>query len=131
MNLTPLFAEKLIIQVHAFAAIAALVLGAIQFLAPKGTVPHRVLGYAWVVLMLVIAVSSFWIHEIRLLGPFSPIHFLSISTLILVPMAVVAARSKKSRSHRLAMIQIYIFALITAGAFTLLPGRVMHSVVFG
>jgi uncharacterized membrane protein len=29
------------------------------------------------------------------------------------------------------MISIYLFGLIGAGLFTLLPGRVMHLVVFG
>ena len=38
--------------------------------------------------MLAVAISSLWIHEIRLLGPFSPIHFLSIFTLVMLPMAV-------------------------------------------
>ncbi|SFO76568.1 hypothetical protein SAMN03159463_02866 [Mesorhizobium sp. NFR06] len=38
--------------------------------------------------MLVIAVSSFWIQQIRLIGPFSPIHVLSILVLVTVPLAV-------------------------------------------
>jgi uncharacterized membrane protein len=29
------------------------------------------------------------------------------------------------------MISLYFFALIGAGIFTLLPGRIMHEVVFG
>jgi uncharacterized membrane protein len=29
------------------------------------------------------------------------------------------------------MISIFVGALVIAGAFTLLPGRVMHAVVFG
>lgn len=29
------------------------------------------------------------------------------------------------------MIKLYVFALIGAGIFTLLPGRIMHAVVFG
>jgi uncharacterized membrane protein len=40
--------------------------------------------------MVVVAASSFWIHEIRLLGPWSPIHLLSIMVLVLLPVAVVA-----------------------------------------
>src|SRR5690348_8755302 len=35
-------------------------------------------GLDLVALMAVVAVSSLWIHEIRLVGPFSPIHLLSI-----------------------------------------------------
>jgi uncharacterized membrane protein len=30
--------------------------------------------------MAMVAISSFWIHQIRLLGPWSPIHLLSVFT---------------------------------------------------
>lgn len=29
------------------------------------------------------------------------------------------------------MIKLYLFALVGAGIFTLLPGRIMHTVAFG
>ena len=89
MSLAPLLNASPVIQVHAFAAIGAFALGALQLAAPKGTLPHRTVGWTWVVLMLAVAASSFWIHEIRLVGPFSPIHLLSILTLVTVPLAVV------------------------------------------
>jgi uncharacterized membrane protein len=33
--------------------------------------------------------------------------------------------------HRNAMIAIFVGALVIAGLFTLMPGRVMHAVAFG
>jgi uncharacterized membrane protein len=48
--------------------------------------------------MTVIAVSSFWIHGYRIIGPFSPIHFLSIFTLAMLPLAVLHARRHGSSS---------------------------------
>jgi uncharacterized membrane protein len=33
--------------------------------------------------------------------------------------------------HRRAMIGIFVGALVIAGAFTFLPGRIMHAVAFG
>jgi uncharacterized membrane protein len=33
--------------------------------------------------------------------------------------------------HKKAMTSIFFGALIIAGAFTFLPGRIMHAVVFG
>ncbi|WP_328824646.1 DUF2306 domain-containing protein [Mesorhizobium neociceri] len=117
---------------HAFAALAALVLGGTQLALPKGTTRHRVMGYAWAALMLVIALSSFWIQQIRLVGPFSPIHILSILVLVTtVPLAVWHAQLHRVAKHRMVMISQYVFALIGAGVFTLLPGRIMHAVVFG
>ena len=109
----------------------ALAVGGAQLALPKGTMRHRVLGYAWVALMLVIAISSFWIQQIRLVGPFSPIHLLSILVLITVPLAVWHAHNHRVAKHRKVMISLYVFALIGAGVFTLLPGRIMHAVVFG
>jgi uncharacterized membrane protein len=131
MTLAPLLNASPVIQIHAFAAMAAFVLGLVQFAAPKGTIPHRTIGWIWAVLMTVIAVSSFWIHDIRLVGPFSPIHLLSILTLVLLPLAVLHARRHRVDRHRKAMISIFLGALVIAGLFTFVPGRIMHAVAFG
>ncbi|OBQ85793.1 MULTISPECIES: DUF2306 domain-containing protein [unclassified Mesorhizobium] len=131
MSLGPLLTAPPPIPWHAFAAFAALAIGGAQLALPKGTTRHRVLGYAWAALMLVVAVSSFWIQQIRLIGPFSPIHILSILVVVTAPLAVWYAHTHKVAAHRSAMIKLYLFALIGAGIFTLVPGRIMHTVVFG
>ena len=131
MSLTPLLNAAPEVQVHAFAAITAFVLGVVQFSAPKGTLPHRTLGWVWVVLMLVISASSFLIHGIRMWGPWSPIHILSVFTPIMLVLAVLAARGHRVRAHKITMISIFAGALVLAGLFTLVPGRIMHNVVFG
>ncbi len=131
MSLGPLLSAPAPIPWHAFAALGALVLGGAQLTLPKGTTRHRVVGYVWAALMLGIAISSFWIQQIRLIGPFSPIHLLSIIVLITVPLAVWHAHMHRVDRHRRVMISLYVFALIGAGVFTLLPGRIMHAVVFG
>jgi uncharacterized membrane protein len=109
----------------------AFVLGIVQFAAPKGTLPHRTLGWIWVGLMAVVAVSSFWIHQIRLWGPWSPILLLSIFTPIMLVIAVLFARAHRVRGHKITMMSIFAGALVIAGLFTLVPGRLMHTVVFG
>ena len=131
MSLAPLFDAAPAIPVHALAAIAAFVLGVVQLAAPKGTLPHRTIGWVWVLLMLVVAASSFWIHEIKLWGSWSPIHLLSIFTLIMVPLGVWCAHCHRVIDHRGIMIGVFSGALVIAGLFTLLPGRIMHAVVFG
>lgn len=131
MSLASLLQAAPAIPLHAFAAMAALVLGLVQFAAPKGTLPHRTIGWIWVVLMAVVAASSFWIHQIRLVGPFSPIHVLSIFTLVVLPLAVWRAHTHRVADHRRMMIFIFAGALVVAGLFTLLPGRIMHHVIFG
>jgi uncharacterized membrane protein len=131
MTIAPLLDASLQIQVHAFAAIAAFGLGVVQLSAPKGTLPHRTVGWVWVVLMLVVCVSSFFIHQIRMWGPWSPIHLLSIYVLIILPLAVLAARRHVVERHRNRMLGLFLGALVIAGAFTFWPGRIMHAVVFG
>jgi len=131
MSLAPLLNASPVIQIHAFAAMGAFALGLVQFAAPKGTLPHRTIGWIWVALMAMIAISSFWIHSIRMIGPFSPIHALSIFTLVMLPLAVMHAHRHRVMQHRKAMISIFVGALVIAGAFTFLPGRVMHAVAFG
>ena len=131
MSLEPLLAAPLSTQVHAFAAMAAFALGAVQLAAPKGTLPHRTVGWLWVALMVTVASTSFWIHYLRVWGQWSPIHLLSIFTLIMLPIAVWRARRHRVADHRRIMTMTFVGALVIAGLFTLLPGRIMHAVVFG
>jgi uncharacterized membrane protein len=131
MSLAPLLDAMPPIPLHAFAAMAAFVLGIVQFAAPKGTLPHRTLGWIWVGLMAAVAVSSLWIHQIRLFGPWSPIHLLSIFTLVMLPLGVWRAHRHDVSAHRWTMIGIFTGALVIAGLFTFVPGRIMHTVLFG
>ena len=131
MTLAPLLEASPAIQVHAFAAMTAFLLGIVQLAAPKGTLPHRTLGWIWVTLMLVVSMSAFFIHQIRWWGEWRPIHLLAIFTLIMLPLGVFATHRHNVVGHRSAMIGIFVGALVIAGLFTLVPGRIMHAVVFG
>ena len=131
MTLEPLLAAPVLIQIHAFAALAAFALGIFQLTAPKGTVRHRTTGWIWVGLMTTVVVTSFGIHDMRTWGAWSPIHLLSIFTAVMLPVGILHARRHRVKQHRATMIWIFVGALIVAGIFTLLPGRIMHDVVFG
>jgi uncharacterized membrane protein len=131
MSLAPLLDAPPAIQVHAVAAMTAFALGIVQLSAPKGTLPHRTIGWIWVTLMTVVSFSSFWIHQLRLWGPWSPIHLISIFTLVTLPLAVWAAHRHAVERHRRAMTGLFFGALVIAGIFTLVPGRIMHAVVLG
>ncbi len=131
MTLAPLLNASPAVQFHAFAAMAAFVLGIVQFARRKGTFSHRTFGWIWVGLMLIVAISSFWIHQSKVWGIWSPIHLLSIFTLINLPIAVIMARRHNVRAHGGWMIGLFAGALVIAGIFTLVPGRIMHAVIFG
>ena len=131
MSLAPLLQASPAIQIHAAAAMAAFALGLVQFALPKGTTRHRVTGWLWVTLMVIVSVTAFFIHELRVWGPWSPIHLLAIFTLIMLPLAVLHARAHRVANHKRAMISIFAGALVIAGLFTFMPGRIMHAVFFG
>jgi len=126
----PFLAAPFVVQLHALAAVAGFGLGLVQLARSKGDVLHRRLGWLWVGLMAATALSSFAIHDIRLWGPFSPLHLLALVTLWSLFGAIRAARQGNIRRHAIIMTTLFLLALVVAGAFTLLPGRLMHQLVF-
>ena len=129
-NVGLLAAQPLVVQLHVAAASTALLIGAGLMWGPKGTTIHRAFGWTWVIAMMTVAISSFFIHAINP-GGFSPIHALSAYVAIGVPMGVAFARRHDIRAHRRMMTGNFLFGLIVAGAFTLVPGRLMWRVFFG
>ena len=115
-----------VILIHVVAAGGAIVLGGIALLLRKGTPAHRLLGRAWVALMLIAALLSF---GIRTSGHFSWIHLLSVATLLGLGASLYAAVRGRISQHRRGMIASYI-GLVVAGAFTLLPGRRLGELVW-
>jgi uncharacterized membrane protein len=131
MNTAPLLASSAAIQIHVFSALLAFALGVVQLTGRKGITIHRVLGWSWCAAMLSTALSSFWIVDYRNPGPTSLILILSVAVLVQLPIAVRAARRHDVNLHRKIMRGLFAGAIVTAGAFTLLPGRLMYRVVFG
>jgi len=129
VTVTPLLAAPAIVQWHIAGALAAVGFGTAILFMRKGTCVHRRIGWLWVGAMLGVAITSFWITGIRP-GQFSPIHLLSILTLVTLPFAIWARRAGRIRSHRAAMISLYV-SLLAAGLFTLLPNRLIGHAVFG
>lgn len=131
MSLDPLLNAPLVVQIHAFVAFGLIALTIAIFAQPKGSRFHRVLGWTWVISMGVVAISSFWINDMRWVGPFGPIHLISVFTLYSLVEGVRAARGRRVAKHRQTMQSLVLYALIVAGAFTFLPGRIMFEVVSG
>ena len=116
-----------VIVAHAAMAGAALLVGGAVLVRRKGTPSHRVLGWAWVVLMASVASISF---TIRFNG-FSWIHGLSVCTLVALVFGVAHARRRNVQAHRITMISIFVGALVITGLFTLLPQRLLGKAVWG
>ncbi len=138
MSWQPLLEAPWVIQVHAFGAMAAFLLGLIQFAAPKGTLPHKTLGFVWVVIMATIAISSIFIRpslypDLPITRWFSFIHIFTIITLygVIHGSLILMQGGPALKNHSKPFRGIFIGGLIIAGAFAFMPGRIMHEVVFG
>ena len=130
MQLTP------IIAIHMSAAIAALVIGPVVLWARLGQhiKPwlHRALGYAWVTLMLVAAISAIFIRDFNLpnIAGYTPIHVLIPVTLMSLFFAFRALARRQFSVHQKTMQNLYIGACVVAGAFTLLPSRYLGQLIW-
>ena len=131
MTIDPLLNAPFAVQLHALAAASAFVLGIVQFASPKGTRPHRMLGWIWSGLMLGVALSSFLITEVAGPGRFSWIHLLSVFTLVMLPVAIWGARTGRISTHERVMKGLSLGGLVIAGAFTFVPPRILGRMVFG
>jgi len=131
MDLGPLLNASPVIQIHAACAVLALLIGGLQFFRKKGDSLHKAIGRSWVVLMAFVALSGFFIWTIRIWGPFSPIHLLSVFVLVMLWRGVTAARRGDIDKHRKTMRGTYLFGLIITGLLTFIPGRIMYRFAFG
>jgi uncharacterized membrane protein len=132
MSLAPLLSASVAVQCHVAATLIALATGAVQLMRKRRGGLHRTLGWTFVVAMAAAASSSFLIHNSRgLFGLFSPIHLLSILSLVMLPLAIWYARRRNMRRHRIIVLSLFWLGLVIPGALTLVPGRIMHAVVFG
>ncbi|NMG40951.1 DUF2306 domain-containing protein [Chelativorans sp. ZYF759] len=131
MTLQPLLDATVAIQIHTVSAILAFVLGGLVLFRRKGDRLHRMGGRIWAGLMGLVCVSSFFIHTVQVIGIWSPIHVLSVTTLAALIGGIRSARAGSILEHQRIMQWTYFGALILAGYFTFLPGRIMYRMVFG
>jgi uncharacterized membrane protein len=138
MTREPLLQASLPIRIHAFTIIPAFLIGCwMLWGSRKGSPAHRVAGGLYVALMLVSVISAVFIEAAILplvqLGALTlgPIHLLVIYTLLGIAQAVRALRCGDYSRHGAAMRGVFFGGLLIAGAFTLLPGRIMHRMIFG
>lgn len=127
MSFSALASAGLVIQIHVFFAILAMLVGPFVLLRKRRDITHKTFGYIWVVAMGVTALSSFFIFEIRLIGPFSPIHGLSVLTIFTLFVAIKRIRQKDVAGHKKSMWRLYYQAIGLAGIFSFLPSRIMNE----
>lgn len=114
------------IALHLSAALPAIGLGIAVLLRRKGTSSHKLLGWIWVAAMALVALSSFWIVEIREGAGFSLLHLLSVWTMFCLACAIWAIKRGRIRAHKGFMVGVFI-GLVAAGLASLAPDRLLHE----
>jgi len=131
MNLDLVARAPLAVRIHMATVIPAFFIGAwLVLFSAKGARLHRGFGVLYLLLMTVTAVTTLFVHVLNP-GHFSWIHLFVPLTLFGVTSTILALRRGDIRGHRRSMIGLYVGALLIAGAFTFLPGRLMHQIFFG
>ena len=131
MDLAPILHNPWHVQLHVLTAVLAFVVGPFAMMRRSRDIWHKVFGYTWVTAMLITALTSFWIFGFRLIGPFSPIHGLSIYVIWSLASAIWHVRNGNIAEHRATMLQLYLWAVCVTGLATLLPGRSMNLALLG
>jgi uncharacterized membrane protein len=119
-----------IVWFHLVTIVAALGLTPWLLLQKRGTRLHRRLGWTWAAAMMATAVASLFVRGMNH-GGWSPIHILSVVTIVGVPAAVWRARLHDVSGHRQSMRILITGALILAGVFTFPFDRTLGRWLFG
>lgn len=119
-----------VVQIHLVTALAALVLGAVLMWARKGRVFHRIAGWIWVGLVATTAGVTLLITDLNH-GTWSWLHIFTGWTLIVLPLAVMAAKRRQIARHRSAMMGLFYGAFAINIVFAAMPGRTLWAMVMG
>ena len=100
----------------------------------KGTSFHKQAGRIYMILMLATGVVTLFMPA--QVGPaalnhFGFIHLFSLLVLYSVPAAYFAAVAGRIRIHQANMVGVYVGGILIAGAFTFMPGRLLHTWLTG
>jgi uncharacterized membrane protein len=129
-DLALLSSMSLAIKIHLATALSALLLGGVLMSLRKGRTFHRVAGWVWVSLVSVTAGATLFITSLNH-GSWSVLHLFTGWTLLILPLAVMAAKRHDVVRHRRRMMGLFYggFAINLLVAF--IPGRLMWTMFFG
>lgn len=123
-----------LVYAHLATVLPCLLIGAWLLARRKGTTTHKRLGWVYSVLIVFTALATLAMPaEVgpRWFDHFGFIHAFSALVLVSIPLAILSIRRSNMRGHRGAMLGVYIGGIGIAGAFALMPGRLLHGWLFG
>jgi uncharacterized membrane protein len=116
-------AAPMMTTIHLIACVAAILVGAVVLVRPKGTASHRALGLVYVGATFAYCVSSFFMYPSS--GRPTPFHLISIQNLVLVSCGVSLPRFWRHRFptwyawHLRLMLYSYVALVVTGFRFVL------------
>jgi uncharacterized membrane protein len=114
-------------RVHAVAILVLVVAGWIMLALPKGDRRHKTFGWIWVGGMAAMGATSLAVpHGDSWVAAYIG----GGSALVLLAFGVYAVKTRRLRTHARTMAMLMI-ALVLMTLLSLMPGRLMHDVVFG
>jgi uncharacterized membrane protein len=129
-DVSPLWTTPISVQLHVLSVTVAFFAGLIIFLLPKGTGFHRLLGWTFVIAMIGAAATS-----VMMIADFNTgvnfLHIFTVVTAVSLTLGLAAIRRGDVRGHAYNMVGLYIGALLVAGSFSFIPGRLMWRMLFG
>lgn len=131
MTLQPLLDAPVAVQAHVAGLLVAMAAGTwLLYFSRKGSVGHRVLGFAFLGAMLAAMAAAFFIHGSGRGMPrfhgFSPTHVLALCVLAMVWLAVDAIRRRNLKRHIFAVKGLFFGGLIVN---TLINVFLVHGVI--
>jgi len=114
-------------RIHAITILVLVVAGWIMLALPKGDRRHRTLGWIWVGGMVAMGASSMTVpHGDSWVAAYIG----GGSALALLAYGIYAVKTRRLRNHARTMAMLMI-ALVLMTLLSLMPGRLLHDVVFG
>ena len=125
--------QQILVGVHLATVLFAFPVGAWMLLSRKGTRLHKLLGKPYMLVMFITGVVTLFMPAQvgpQLLGHFGFLHLFSVLVLVSVPASIYAIRHGNVPAHQGSMIGVYLGGILVAGAFALMPGRLLHTFLF-
>lgn len=122
--------KEVALAIHLAAVVPAIPLGGWVLFGRKGGARHKLLGKAWLALMVVAAVSALGIRHLND-GRLSVIHLLVPVVLAGAWRVIATARRGDLLKHRRVIIGLFVGGLLLPGLSAFIPGRLMWAWLLG
>jgi uncharacterized membrane protein len=127
LDLAVFASAPLATRIHAIVILVLVVAGWIMLTLPKGDRRHRTLGWIWVGGMAAMGATSLTVpHGDSWVAAYIG----GGSALALLAYGIYAVKTRRLRNHGRTMAMLMI-ALVLMTLLSLMPGRLLHDVVFG